>query len=331
MIKKVCITGGAGYVGSQLVPYLINKNYEVTVLDTYWYDDKPFDNSIVNHPNFHYYVGDIRDPNKLQSAFIGQDAVIHLACISNDPSFEMNAGLGKSINYDAFAGILSAVKSCGVKRFIYASSSSVYGVKHVSNVTEDMACEPLTDYSKYKFLCEEELYATDMGEVEWSIIRPATVCGYGKRMRFDLVVNAMTISAIINRKIEVHGGAQMRPNLNIKDMCRAYEHFLRMPKDKIHQKIFNIGGENMTLSQIAECVAKTFDFLKPEIVWQLNADKRSYHVNSDKAWAELDFSPQYSVRDAVDQILLAHTYGLFDDPTTNPKYYNIKRMKELGL
>ena len=154
--RSVLVTGGAGYVGSVLVPKLLAEGYRVKVLDLYLYGDHVLD-AVADNPNLEQIKGDIRDRPLLERIMPGCDAVIHLACISNDPSFELNPELGKSINYDAFFDLVAVAKDSGVRRFIYASSSSVYGVKQEENVTEDLPLEPLTDYSKYKALCEEVL------------------------------------------------------------------------------------------------------------------------------------------------------------------------------
>jgi nucleoside-diphosphate-sugar epimerase len=327
---KVAITGGGGYVGSRLVPFLIDNGYEVTVLDLFWYGEDVY-SEVKDRSKLKLVKGDIRNRADLKKAFTGQDAVLHLACISNDPSFELQPHLGKSINYDCFDGIMKTVKECGVKRFVYASSSSVYGVKDVPNVTEEETCEPLTDYSKFKLMCEEDLQKEDMGPVEWSIIRPATVCGYGPRLRLDLTVNILTISALAKKKITVHGGNQLRPNLNIKDMVRAYLTFLEAPKEKIHGKVFNVGFENRSVGDIANMAFKQVGDKSVEIVVEPTHDHRSYRVNSDKVARELGFRPEYTIEEAIDTLVSAFRDGRMKEPLTNPMYYNIRRMKELNL
>lgn len=327
---KVAITGGGGYVGSALVPFLVDKGYDVTVLDLFWYGDDVYPD-LKDQSKVRKVKGDIRNPADLKKAFEGQDAVLHLACISNDPSFEMQPNLGKSINYDCFKDIMKTVKDCGVKRFVYASSSSVYGVKDTPNVTEAATCEPLTDYSKFKLMCEEDLKKTDMGATEWSIIRPATVCGYAPRLRLDLTVNILTISALAKKKITVHGGNQLRPNLNVKDMIRAYHTFLEAPKEQIHGKIFNVGFENRSVGDIAKMAQKVVNDPAVEIVVEPTHDHRSYHVNSDKVAKEVGFRPEYTIEEAIESLVKAFKAGKMKEPLTNTMYYNIKRMKELNL
>src|SRR5262245_12253707 len=235
--QHVLVTGGAGYVGSALVPRLLQAGHRVTVLDLYLFGEDLFRD--LRGPNLIEMKGDLRDTEAVARALKDVDAVIHLACISNDPSFELDPLLGKSINFDCFRPLVRASKKVGVKRFIYASSSSVYGVKSTSDVTEDLPLEPLTDYSKFKALCEEVLLEERAPGFATLILRPATVCGYAQRLRLDLTVNILTNHAINNGRITVFGGTQMRPNIHIADMVELYLKTLDWPADAIDGRIFN--------------------------------------------------------------------------------------------
>ena len=212
-MNKIFITGGGGYVGSMLVKSLLENNYEVSAYDLFTYG-----NVLDQHKNLKIIKGDIRDKALLKKVIPGNNILIHLACISNDPSFELDPSLGKQINYDAFEPIVEIAKNSGIERFIYASSSSVYGLKSEENVTEDAALEPLTDYSKFKAMCEDILLKYNDKKFTTTILRPATVCGYSLRQRFDLVVNILTNNAYNKGKIIVFGGDQLRPNIHIKDI-----------------------------------------------------------------------------------------------------------------
>lgn len=322
---KVCIIGGQGYVGSMLIPSLLKKKHEVTSLDTGWFGDY-----LSPHPNLTKIKGDMRDIKTVQKALKNQDACIHLACVSNDPSFDLNPSLGRSVNYDCFKDILRTVNNAEINRFIYASSSSVYGVKLEQNVTEDMTCEPLTDYSKYKLACEMELKAYGTGGA-WTIIRPATVCGYSPRMRFDLIVNILALDALKRKKITVHGGFQMRPNLNIKDMVRAYEVVLEANDHLINQKTYNVGGENKSLIDIAYTVRDACQDKSIQIVQEESKDPRSYHICSNLIKNELGFEADRKIQGAVASIREALQYDMLKDPLNNPDWINIKKMKELKL
>jgi len=323
MNKKIAVTGGAGYVGSKLVPKLLDRGYDVTVLDTFWYGDVFSD---VKSDKLHKFIGDIRG-YMIKHAFDGCDSIIHLACISNDPSFELNPGLGKSINYDAFSNVLDAAKAQDVERFIYASSSSIYGVKEGIKVTEDVSADPLTDYSKYKLMCEEVLKREGNG-IEWTVIRPATVCGYAPRLRLDVVVNILTINALEKGVIKVFGGPQLRPNIHIDDMVDAYVALLEAPREKIHGEAFNAGGENFTVDQLAN---KINSVVPSRIEHFETNDPRSYHVDSSKIERVLGFRADRSIESAVESIVEAHKNGKIVDGLNNSMYHNIKRMRELNV
>ena len=330
LFPKLVVTGGAGYVGSALVPFLIGLGYDVTVIDLFLYGEDVFD-GIQGSPRLHAVKGDIRDMDVLEKTFKGADAVLHLACISNDPSFELDPGLGKSINYDAFLGILKMVRKCKNKRLIYASSSSVYGVREEPDVREDSPCTPLTDYSKFKLLCEEDLKSADIGNCEYVIIRPATVCGYAKRMRLDLTVNILTINALARGEIVVHGGKQRRPNINIKDMIEAYRVLLESPTALVHRETFNAGYENHSVGDIADMVKAEVKDPALKIRVEPTVDHRSYHINSDRIAVALGFRAKLTIGDAVRSICEAYRSNQIPNALDDPKYYNIKTMQKVGL
>ena len=325
---NVLVTGGAGYVGSALVPKLLAAGHRVTVLDLYIYGEVFA--SFKDDPNLREVRGDLRNPIVVADAVRGCDAVIHLACISNDPSFELNPELGKSINYDAFRPLVRAAKAAGVRRFVYASSSSVYGIKDDPEVTEDLPLEPLTDYSKFKAMCEEVLAEERVPGFTTLIIRPATVCGYAPRLRLDLTVNILTNHAINNGKITVFGGAQRRPNINIEDMTDLYVKSLQYDDAAIDGKTFNAGFENHSVADIAEMVRASVGN-GVEVVTQATDDMRSYHVSSQKIRDELGFVPVHTIEDAVDSLIAAFGAGQVVDPMANPRYYNIKTMQTINL
>ncbi|KHO55461.1 MAG: dTDP-glucose-4,6 dehydratase [archaeon GW2011_AR19] len=327
--KNIFITGGAGYVGSALVPALLKKNYNVSVYDLYLYGD--IFSNLKSNPNLNQIKGDIRNKKKLIESAKNADAIIHLACISNDPSYELNPALGKSINYDAFFNILEAAKKNNVKRIIYASSSSVYGVKKEKNVTEETFPEPLTDYSKYKLECEKVLSNSNLNGLEYIIARPATVCGYAPRLRIDLTVNILTMNALINKKIKIFGGKQLRPNINIKDMAQAYEILLEAPGKKINREIFNIGYQNRTVEDIAKIVKKVINDDSVEFEYLPTTDTRSYHINSDKMKRILNFEPKYTLENAVQSLVEVYNNSLIKEGLSNPLYHNIKLMQQVNL
>lgn len=327
--RKIFLTGGAGYVGAVLAPKLLAKGYQVKVLDLYMYGEDVL-SSEKDHPGLIQVKGDIRNRKLLEKEIAGYDTVIHLACISNDPSFELDPALGKSVNYDAFLDLVDVSRKAGVKNFIYASSSSVYGIKKEPDVTEDLPLEPLTDYSKYKAECEKVLMTAADKNFIITIVRPSTVCGYSPRMRLDLTVNILTNQAVNKGKITVFGGEQKRPNLHIQDMCDAYLFLLEQPDEKIHKKIYNIGFQNLKVKEIAEVVRKTID-PKIKIEKSPTDDLRSYHISSKKIKEELGFEAKHTVAEAVQDLKRAFAEGKIPNALTDIRYINIKTMEAIKL
>lgn len=325
-MKKIFITGGAGYVGSVLTPYLISKGYEVTVLDLMIYGHEV----LKKNDKLKMIKGDIRDKDLLKKTIPGHDAVIHLACISNDPSFELNPNLGKSINFNAFEPLVKISKDNLVKRFIYASSSSVYGIKKEKNVDETMSLEPLTDYSKFKADCEKILFNYNSKDFTTIVIRPATVCGFGPRQRLDVVVNILTNLAYHKRKILVLGGEQLRPNIHIFDMARAYEALLKAEKKNVSKEIFNAGYENQKVIDLANIVKKVIGS-DVEIEIKESNDNRSYHISSEKIKKKLGFLTQNTIADAVEDLKNAFDKKLLENTLNDEKYFNIKKMNSINL
>lgn len=325
-MRKIFITGGAGYVGSRLVPKLLSLGHKVTVYDLMLYGEEVLD----DNQNLFKIKGDIRDTEKLKKVLPGHDTLIHLACISNDPSFELNPILGKSINLLAFEPLVEISIKSKVSHFIYASSSSVYGIKEEKNVTEDMSLEPLTDYSKFKAECEKILNKYSSQNFITTTIRPSTVCGYARRQRLDLVVNILTNHAFHNRVIKVFGGDQLRPNVHIEDMVDSYLSVLNADTKKVNGEIFNVGFKNQTVNELASDVTEIVgDDVK--IIKTKSDDNRSYHVSSEKIREILGFQTNYTVKDSVSDLKSAFENKLLINTFENEFFFNIKRMNSIKL
>ncbi len=328
---KILVTGAAGYVGCVLVPKLLSAGHAVVAYDVMYYGSE----GLPQHPQLTVAKADLRDTPAFARAVAGCDAVIHLACISNDPSFELDPALGKSINFDCFEPLVKASQAAGVKRFIYASSSSVYGVSEAPDVDETHPLKPLTDYSKFKAACEETLARLRAPGFTTVVIRPATVCGYSPRTRMDLSVNILTNLAVNKRQITVFGGSQKRPNIHIDDIADLYVQLLVLPAEKINGGVYNAGYQNHSIADLARMVKSVVEREFPEktpieIVTSPTDDLRSYHVGSSKIARELGFTPKRTVEDAVKDLCDAFKAGKLPNSLTDPRYYNVKVMKGQG-
>ena len=332
-MQKVLVTGGAGYKGCVLVPKLLAAGYRVIVYDLMLFGSA----GLPSHPNLKVVTGDIRDTAKYADAVTGCDHVIHMACISNDPSFDLDPSLSRTINYECFESLVLASKSAGVKRFVYVSSSSVYGVSESPEVTEEHPLVPLTDYNKYKGLCEPILFRHQSPEFTCVTIRPATVCGYSPRMRFDLTVNILTNHAYNKGVITIFGGEQQRPNIHIDDVCELYVKLLAMPAEKIAGEIFNAGCQNQTVNELAEIakqiVEEEFPEKKPIRIERTTSDDlRSYRITSCKIAGKLGWEPKRTIEDAVRDLCHAFkTQKFSSDTLTDDAFINVKTVKALSL
>jgi len=334
-VQTVLVAGAGGYVGATLVPQLLSAGYGVRALDLFMFGEDVLA-SVADHPHLEVISGDIRDEEVVTAAVAGSNAVIHLACISNDPSFELDPELGKSINYDAFGPFVRISKEKGVRRFIFASSSSVYGVSDTPDVDEQHALNPITDYSKYKAMCEPILLREESADFIPVVVRPATVCGYSPRQRLDLVVNVLTAHAVVNGRIRVFGGTQMRPNIHLADMVNLYRLLLRLPDEKVAGEIFNAGYENRTVGELAEIVKKVVQEELPDrevipIETVPTDDTRSYHITSEKIERELGFKPEWTIEDAVRELTRALRDGKLPNALEDIRYNNVKTMQALEM
>ena len=321
-MQKILVTGGAGYVGSVLVPKLIDKGYEVRVIDSMMFGSQGLDPV---HHKCDIIKGDIRNMNHLEKSLQEINSVIHLAAISNDPCSELNPDLTRQVNFNATKNLVNLSKKLGVKRFIYASSSSVYGIKTQLNVTENLTLNPLTIYSKTKVLSENVIKNANTPNFTCVTIRPATICGYSPRQRLDLIVNIFTEQAVNKRKIKVFGGQQRRPNIHIDDITDYYIALLEFPKKRIAGETFNAGYENYPIMEIANMVK---EIVGNNIVIERTETKdlRSYHISSEKIKRTLGLEPKKTIKDAIKDLKLALESNLIPNPNDSI-YRNIETMK----
>lgn len=333
--ERVAVLGGAGYVGAVLVPALLEDGYHVRVLDLYIYGREPLD-PVAGHPRLEQVAGDVRDQDVVRSVVDGCDALIHLACISNDPSVELDPDLSRSVNFDSFGPVVRISREAGVRRFVFASSGSVYGVSDSPQVTEAHPLVPVSLYNTYKAMCEPVLLEHRTADFVPVIVRPATICGYSPRQRLDLTVNILTNHAVNSGRITVFGGLQMRPNLHMQDMVDLYRLLLRLPDERIAGEIFNAGYQNHTVAETARLIREVVREELPEkgdveIVTTPSDDIRSYRINSDKIRDRLGFVPRRTIQDGARDLVRAFREGRLPDSLTDPRYFNIRRMKEVRL
>ncbi len=329
-MPNILVTGGAGYVGAALVPKLLQRGWSTRVLDLMIYGEQALEGVRAN-PLLDVIRGDLRDPKAVEASMKGVDTVIHLACISNDPSFDLDPALGKSINFDSFRPLVEAARKAGATRFIFASSSSVYGVKPVTQqVHEDTSLDAITDYARSKVEGERILREYDSADFTTVSIRPATVCGYSPRQRLDIITNLMTNHAINRGTIKVFGGSQKRPSIHIGDMTDLYVKLVDEPAARIRNKVWNAGWENFTADEIANTVQAEVGG-NVQIVHEPTDDPRSYHISSARLSDELGFKPKGSTRDAVRELKAAFAAGKLPNALTDPRYFNIKMMQSLSL
>ena len=325
--EKVLVTGAAGYVGSVLVPKLLNAGYDVRALDLMLFGTNGIDPV---RDKCEIVCGDIRDESLLEKSISGADHIIHLAAIANDPCSNLNPELTEQVNYIATKNIARLARENGVRRMVYSSSSSVYGVREEPNVTEDLELRPLTIYSKTKAWAEDAIREQTTRDFTTVSIRSATVCGYSPRQRLDLVVNIFASDAILKGEIGVNGGEQKRPNVHIEDITDLYLGMLSIPSEKVSGDVFNYGKENFSLNRIAEMVREEVGEHVKIKINPKTADSRSYHISSEKIEKTLGVFPQRTVRNAISDLKNAFERGLIPNPSDS-RYRNIIRMKEINL
>ncbi len=324
---SILVTGGAGYIGSILVPKLLDRGHDVTIFDTFSFGRDPLD-GVVDHADLDLVEGDIRDRERVERLFEEGDfdAVIHLAAISNDPSSNLDPELTTSVNRDGVQQVMDIARASGVDRLLYASSASVYGIKETEDVTEDLELDPITLYAQYKAEGEDHLNGIVDDDFCGVSVRAATVCGYAPRLRLDLVVNILTSHALDRGEIRVYGGDQMRPNIHVEDISDFYIHLLDADRETINGESYNVSNENYTVMGLAELIQDVLDN-DVEIEVEPTDDNRSYHLSAEKVARELEFHPEYSIEQAVRDLQSAYRDDEWSDHDAST-HHNVEWMQE---
>jgi nucleoside-diphosphate-sugar epimerase len=324
---RILVTGGAGYVGSRLIPALLQAGHAVTVLDWFIFEPRQFSEPL---PELTCIVGDLRNGSKVKQALERAEAVIHLAAISNDPSSELNPQATWEINLEASCRLVDLAEQAGIRRFINASSASVYGVRDEENVTEDLEPRPQTIYARCKAECETYVLSRNSRNFISTSVRPATLSGYAPRMRLDLTVNILTYHAVCKGALQVFGGEQYRPNLSIDDMVRAYLLLLEINPEKISGRTFNLCEGNYTVIDIAERVRHILRLEEIEIRRIPTNDKRSYRLCGERAVHELGFNTNHNLDQSILAVALALKDGRILNPD-HPRYRNVEWLRGRNL
>jgi nucleoside-diphosphate-sugar epimerase len=319
MTSTVLVSGGGGFVGTVLTDRLLTLGHDVKVLDTFWFGD-----FLPAHPRLTKIKGDLRDPRAVGAALDGVTTVIQLACLSNDPTSDLDPDLTKSINLDGCRDIIHAARRKGVSRFIYASSASVYGVRDEPNIVEDMPLEPITLYSRYKAEIEDELFAIDDPGFTTVAVRNSTVSGFSPRMRLDLIISIFVRAALRRKLITIEGGNQLRPLIHMQDLVDFYVRLLDADAAKIHRQAFNVSADNYKVIDVARMVQER---IPCEFAFAGFTDPRSYHVDTSKVERTLGYKPSRTIESAIDDVQAALVDGRIDDE--DPRCYNIRHMKTL--
>ncbi|MGH9872614.1 MAG: NAD-dependent epimerase/dehydratase family protein [Pyrinomonadaceae bacterium] len=328
-MKRILITGGAGYIGSVLTSKLLTLGFELVVLDAFFYTNVGI-SALLHHPLLRIVKGDIRDLAALKTSLTGVDCVIHLAALANDPSAELDLKLTRQINLDSYLPLLETAVSAGVQRFINLSSIGVYGINYSNGVTEDDPVNPLTEYARCKAMSEALVKQSNTREFTTVSLRCGTVCGWSPRMRLDLSTNTLAAYAICNKKLTVWGGDQQRPQIHLEDVTDFIIKLISVPAEKIGGRVFNAAGYNTTVRNIAETIKAVMNGELELISGPARSDERSYRVNSDRIANELGFKMTRTIKDAVVDIVRAHENGLWSDPD-DALYHNIKRMRSMKV
>lgn len=327
--RNVLVIGGAGYIGSALLPKLLAQGCRVRVLDRFLFGNKPIER-LVGHSRLELVEGDFRHVDKVVEAMQGMDAVVHLGAIVGDPASALDEQVTVAVNLTATQMIAQVAKACGVSRFIFASTCSVYGASD-DLLDEQSKVKPISLYGRTKLAAEQGLLRMADEHFAPTVLRFATIYGLSGRTRFDLVVNLLAAMAKVEGKITVHGGDQWRPFVHVDDAALAVSMMLQAPLSVIGNEIFNVGSDaqNYTIRQVGELIHEQA-FTAQLIVADEDIDKRNYRVSFRKLKHKLGFRPHWTLEQGIAQVLEAVANGAVGD-YRDMQYSNVKYLKESGL
>jgi len=323
MKEKILVTGGGGYIGSVLIRMLLENGYRVRVLDKFTFGIEPIA-EIINHPNMEVIIGDIRKMDDLKKGVKGVDHIVHLAAIVGDPACSVQGDIAVETNFLSTIRLARLARDNEIKKFIFASTCSVYGASGDKMIDENSPTNPISLYAETKIDAEKELLALLDKKPSLTILRFGTAYGLSPRMRFDLVINYLTKKALQDKEIKIFGGEQWRPFVHVYDISRAIKMVLEADDNMVKGEIFNVGAtkENYRMKEIGNIIKEIISDTNVEIVKQIK-DKRSYHVSFKKIEDTLGFKNEKTVKDGVIEIKDAIESGIIKDPN-NDKYYNHK-------
>lgn len=319
--KRVLITGGAGFIGSILVSQLLKSEYKVIVLDRLMFGVDPLKHFMKNpDPNLSIIIGDIRNEDDVNRALDSADAVIHLAAIVGDPACAADSDLAVNVNFNATVRLADMCKKRKIRRFVFASTCSVYGVGKQDVLDEESEVNPVSLYAETRLYGERGILSLADNNFSPVLLRLGTLFGLSPRMRFDIIINYLTQKAEKEKKISIFGGDQWRPLLHVEDAARAFQVAMESPLEKIENQIFNVGLVNMQIKDIGKTIQDKIPGTKLELIEKLS-DKRSYNVKFDKIKEILNFQAERSIESGILEISKALRDGVITDPTER-KYYN---------
>jgi len=320
-IKRILVTGGAGYIGCILVNRLLRAGYKVVILDKLMFGVDPIKNFSKNPtPNLVIIIGDIQNEDDVRRALDNIDAVIHLAAIVGDPACAADSELAVKVNFNATVKLADMCKMKKISRFVFASTCSVYGMGKGEILDEESELKPVSLYAETRLYGERGIISLADKSFSPILLRLGTIFGLSPRMRFDIIINYLTQKSFKEKKILIFGGDQWRPLLHVEDAGRVFQLALEASLEKTGTQIFNVGYKNLQIKEIGALIQKALPETEVETIDKIE-DKRSYHVSFEKIKKILNFKTEKTVEMGIMEIAQALQNGIISDPT-DKKYYN---------